>query len=529
MQRGIRLGDCSTALAGRIRLGLIAWLIAVTASAFAAGKANHVVVLVWDGMRPDFVSPANTPTLWQLATEGVTFKNHHPVFISTTEVNGTALATGGYPGRSGILGNREYRPAINLTNTVGTEALAAVRKGDQLTGGRYLALPTVAELLRARGLRTAIAGAKQVALLHDRAERDADADHVTVFEGNSLPNAFTNDLCNCCGAFPGGDKPRTERDAWTTSALLKLWGKGVPPFSLLWLSEPDYTQHRTGPGSTASLAAMHNSDQQLARVLAALEDRKLRDQTDVVIVSDHAFSTIIRNHDIAGVLKTNGLPARRDIPADGLRLDDVLVVPNGGASFLYVGGSRPEQIERVVRVLQAQPFCGVLFTRVPVSGTFRLADAKLDAPTAPDIVMSLRWGAERNTNGIAGSLHTDVGGYKPGQGAHGALSAYDMHNTCVAAGPDFRRGVQSFLPSGNVDIAPTILWILGVKPQVKPSGRVLTEALVGEKPVTVSFQPRRLTAEYCADTFLWSQYLNYTEVNGVVYFDEGNGAQTPHR
>src|ERR1041384_2378557 len=46
-------------------------------SAEPRGKAEHVVLVVWDGMRPDFVSPHYTPTLYQLATEGVFFKNHH--------------------------------------------------------------------------------------------------------------------------------------------------------------------------------------------------------------------------------------------------------------------------------------------------------------------------------------------------------------------------------------------------------------------------------------------------------------------
>ena len=76
----------------------------------AAGKARHVVVIVWDGMRPDFVTESNTPTLWQLAREGVTFQNHHPVYLSSTEVNGTALATGAYPSHDGIVANKEYRP-----------------------------------------------------------------------------------------------------------------------------------------------------------------------------------------------------------------------------------------------------------------------------------------------------------------------------------------------------------------------------------------------------------------------------------
>jgi membrane-anchored protein YejM (alkaline phosphatase superfamily) len=45
---------------------------------------RHVVVVVWDGMRPDFVSEQNTPALWQLAREGVVFRNHHSVYPSAT-------------------------------------------------------------------------------------------------------------------------------------------------------------------------------------------------------------------------------------------------------------------------------------------------------------------------------------------------------------------------------------------------------------------------------------------------------------
>src|SRR5689334_1953958 len=100
-----------------MRIGLIMVLAVLfggfSAPARAEGKARHVVVMVWDGMRPDFVSETNTPTLWQLARSGVTFKHHHPVYLSATEVNGTAISTGAYPAHDGIVGNKEYRPGIN--------------------------------------------------------------------------------------------------------------------------------------------------------------------------------------------------------------------------------------------------------------------------------------------------------------------------------------------------------------------------------------------------------------------------------
>ena len=64
------------------------------AATAAAPTDKHVVVVVWDGMRPDFVSEQYTPTLWKLAQNGVTFRNHHSVYPSATIVNGTAINTG---------------------------------------------------------------------------------------------------------------------------------------------------------------------------------------------------------------------------------------------------------------------------------------------------------------------------------------------------------------------------------------------------------------------------------------------------
>src|SRR5678815_2139860 len=101
------------------------------------GRAEHIVVVVWDGMRPDFITPQYCPTLYGLATNGTFFRRHHPVFVSSTEVNGAALATGANPGRNGIQANTDYRLELSFLSSFGTEGLDAVRRGDLLTGGRY--------------------------------------------------------------------------------------------------------------------------------------------------------------------------------------------------------------------------------------------------------------------------------------------------------------------------------------------------------------------------------------------------------
>src|SRR5436309_14225468 len=151
-----------------MRAVIVAVLLNGFLTAFGARKAEHVVVVVWDGMRPDFITESDTPTLHRLAQEGVFFRNHHPVFLTSTEVNGTAIATGAYPVHSGIMANKEYRPAISPLAAVGTESLEAVRAGDRLTGGHYLGRPTIAEILHDAGHTTVVAGTKPVVEKNDR-------------------------------------------------------------------------------------------------------------------------------------------------------------------------------------------------------------------------------------------------------------------------------------------------------------------------------------------------------------------------
>src|SRR3989442_7049541 len=137
-------------------------------------------------MRPDLVTEKNAPNLCELARGGVTFARHHSVYLSATEVNGTAISTGAYPARSGIISNHEYRPDIDPLKAIDTEAIAAVRKGDAVMQGHYLSAPTIAELVRLAGRKTAGSGSKAVALLADRSADRTTADGATGLAGSTL-------------------------------------------------------------------------------------------------------------------------------------------------------------------------------------------------------------------------------------------------------------------------------------------------------------------------------------------------------
>src|SRR6476660_2706061 len=502
-------------------ISLLFLIVCSSAAADAPAKPErHVVVVVWDGMRPDFVTEQNSPTLWKLAREGTTFRNHHAVYPSATMVNGTAMMTGAYPGRSGIIANHVYRPDIDPHHAVDVELSPTVNKGDELSGGKYVAVPTIADLVERAGARSVIAAAKTVGLLLDRHPNDVGAKKsATLFGGKTLPSAAIDPITEKLGPFLSA---HLQKDSWTTKALIDvLWKDGVPSFSILWLGEPDLTQHETAPGAPVALAAIKSSDENLAAVLSALDERKARETTDVFVVSDHGFSTIRRSIDVRKILNEAGFAATTEFTGEP-KPGDIMLAGNGGSVLFYVVGNAPTVARRLVEFLQQSDFAGVIFTKQPMEGTFALEQANIQSDRAPDVVMAFRWEASKNQFDVPGMIDADWQ-RAAGKGTHATLSRFDLHNTLIAAGPDFKRGATDDLPSGNVDLAPTILQILNIKPSQKMDGRILSEAMNVAMP---SRAPETKTIEATKHfrSGTWRQSLQISRVGSTIYLDEGNGA-----
>lgn len=484
-------------------------------------KAEHVILVIWDGMRPDFINAQNTPNLQALIQRGTFFANNHSFWPTTTEVNGTVLATGAFPARSKVVANQEYRPDINPRGPVHTEEAEIMRKGDEISGSKYIGVMTVAEVARKAGLTTAVAGTKPVALIQDRApERPAAPRSATVFAGKAYPAALLGPITAALGEFPAykanpnDPKPNTEGNRWTARALVEhLWRDGIPRYSVLWLSDPDFPQHLTSPGAPAALAGIHDSDTYLGVVVAELQKRGELDKTDIFVVSDHGFSTVERTVDPLKYYAEHGVTVSKQFtspPANG----QVLSVNVGGATGLYVIGHDAMTIGKLVDLLQQSDFAGPIFTREALPGTFALNTAHIDSPEAADIVFSARWSSGTNAAGTPGMI---VSENKAGLGMHGSLSKFDIHNTLVAGGPDIRAGYRDEFPSGNIDVAPTILRLLNLTSPDGVNGRVLAEALTdsslpADEPLT-----RRLEAK----NKTWQQYLQTTSFAGHTYIDEG--------
>ncbi|VXC69549.1 nucleotide pyrophosphatase/phosphodiesterase family protein [Sphingomonas sp. 8AM] len=174
------------------------------------------------------------------------------------------------------------------------------------------------------------------------------------------------------------------------------------------------------------------------------------------------------------------VPAPGALPANG-----VVVAANGGSDYIYVPSHDKALVQQIVAILQRREEYGAIFVDSrydSIPGTLPLKDINLENSVRrdkgqPDIVVSFNWDENTVVQGKPGIEFESAGGQR---GMHGSFGITDVHNTLIAAGPSFRRGLIVNGPSGNVDVAPTVAWLLGLSmPQA--DGRVLNEALVSPR------------------------------------------------
>jgi len=115
-----------------------------------AGRLRHLLIVL-DGLRPDYVTAELMPNLRVLGSRGTVVANHHAVYPTVTRVNASSIATGAYPETHGLLGNEAFFPSVDPARFFSTgerENLLAIEHAEQ---GHLLTAPTLGEQLRDAG------------------------------------------------------------------------------------------------------------------------------------------------------------------------------------------------------------------------------------------------------------------------------------------------------------------------------------------------------------------------------------------
>ena len=470
---------------------------------------TSILIAAFDGLQPAQIRPDLMPNLAQFASEGVFFENHHPVFPSVTRINAASMVTGVYSGKHGLAANtmvaRDYDPTSSFSALEPTLAEVARKTG------RVLFTPTLADILSEHGMEyTAIGvGTSGNAYVHN--PRADDSGGATIHPDFTLPYSLFDSLSSRFGEWPGEAMPNTPRLDHAVRILTEhILPERQPAVSLIWSSEPDKSQHAHGVGSEMSDRAIREADERFGAILQWLEANGRAADTDVLVISDHGYSTIQEVVDIEWYTRDAGFSPQ-----------EVIVAPNGGSVLFYCQSEAVTH--RLAAWLMERPWCGALMASEAageIEGTLPISLAGAEGPRAPELAMSFGWDSRPNDAGYNGFAYS--GGGQPGQGQHGSMSRHEMNNTLVVNGPSFRRSTRVQSPTGNVDLAPTVLRLLGIPVPDHMEGRVLDEALADSKG-SVDWTSTTHRAERKTSSGMYCQTVRVSTVGDTNYVDEGSG------
>ena len=408
-------------------------------------RHRRAILIICDGLGAEWISEAHTPTLVALRAAHRRSSDHRAVFPSVTRVSAASIATGCYPGRHGLEGNRMalVEDGRIVVHNVGAPSF---RQAMRRATGRTLRVPTMAERLASSGGQIAYSNVSPGAAYF------LDPDHF----GTVLHRA---------GSFGAGGVPLsgeahldvTHDLAGDIEMTARFCTEIVPSadcrLGVLWLANPDLTLHHNALGSPEHLHALEVTDGLVSKVVEAVKAHEDRFDTLLVIGSDHGHETIGRSVHIGDWLAGNGL-------GDEIRDGRVGVASQGTSALIYATGEARASVEALLPRMRREPWAGAVLTGDTLSATGLSGDTLLAAvdTTRHD---------ETNRYGVPGTrwlVEDGEGTPEIGCGHHGGLGPGETRPFLALVHPGFGRGEIGRMTS-LVDIAPTILAFLGQSPE----------------------------------------------------------------
>ena len=400
------------------------------------------VIVITDGLRRDSIEAQSTPALDVLRGESVWLRRHRSAAPSVTRVCSATIATGCYPLRHELAGNKLClldHGKLRLLD-VGVPSFFSLCRELR---GHVLGVPTLAQRTEAAGgLRMYGNASPGAAYVQDPTHRG----HVFHRAGSFGPRGQLpqSEALNVSSDL-AGDRAMTER-------FIDDLENQLAAVNLLWLGHPDTTQHHCPLGSPEHLEALRRTDENVSAVYACVDELR-RKGKDVLFIagSDHGHETVSGLVDIDKQLAEAGFESE-------LASGRLVTAPNGTAALVYLQAPEAVRARLEAFLRQADWLSDVVCRR-----QFELYGIS-QAP-ALEFFLSLKSDpAALNPYGVAGeSLACLVPGspYPIGCGQHGGLGLHEQSPYCLVNHPGLRPSEISAATDLTL-IAPTVLRFLGL-------------------------------------------------------------------
>lgn len=439
-----------------------------TAVSKGAEKDRHVIVVCIDGFASFLLDDpkAPVPTVRQLAKAGTFAEQGMKVSNpSVTWPNHTSMVTGVRPEKHGVLANGALvRGGVDAPVTVDP-------KRDQYD---LMRVSTILDAAHKAGLKTAeinwpcMRGSKS--LDDSFADVPDQVVHMTPrLRDELIEQGLLRD--NTPASFAANSS--VGRDLIWTEAACHVIRARKPNLMFIHLLNCDATHHLLGAQSPAGYTANAYADACLAKIVKAIDDAGIREQTTIMVVADHGFAATPQAIRPNVLLRKEGL---LKVTAGKISDARVHVISEGGIGLVYC--TNPGEVEadrqRVKKLLEGQE--GVVEVLLPEAfAQYGLPHPREYGP-APDAVIVAKDGYSVASSAEGETFVTTNVEAKTSLGSHGLLSTSDKMNAlCVLSGAGIRPG-EKLKQVENIDLAPTIAKLLGLT-EFTADGQVLTGAL----------------------------------------------------
>jgi hypothetical protein len=284
----------------------------------------------------------------------------------------------------------------------------------------------------------------------------------------------------------------------------------LPDFLFIWdfLALDGDPTSAFGADGPALAAIIDDYDDALGDLLAALGDKGLLDDTNILFTLDHgkvdthnqvalgthgATATVAADGQLAAVIAGKG-------PALGLDTSSYALLNEDGDAQLYArvanagteagAAAQTEVAHKLVTLVQSGALVGVDTTRTMTAdgflGTRTFHDARVSGPNQADVVIFPKddWTLNKvdAKNDVPGPfLEHKMFPYA----RHGGFAADELYVPLILAGPAFKRGVLLPHPVEHADVAPTALAALaarGVRARLATAARGPIQAAFVDDP-----------------------------------------------
>lgn len=365
-------------------------------------KGQTTVILSLDGFRWDYPDKTSTPTLHQIAKDGVKAVSLIPCFPSKTFPNHYTIATGLYPDHHGLVNNSFYDRTLGKPYAIGNKE---ARFDPEFYGGEPIWITAQNQEVKT-------------------------ASFYWVGSDVAIEGKYPDIWKNYDGSVPFIQRIDTIVK-WLNLPLAQR-----PRLIMAYYEEPDGVGHKYGPDNIQTLKTVSEIDSLVGIFYTMIHQLPNADSINFIIVSDHGMGAISSERNVA---LADYIPDSWPVRIEGGNPNYNIYSEGAWIDSTYFA------LKKVKGLKVWKP------AEMPVYLNYGSNERDGDLVVVADSA----WSITRNwpTKPFTGGTH----GYD--------ITNTDIHAIFYAVGPAFKKGyIQPKFQ--NIHIYPLLAYLLGIKPAV---------------------------------------------------------------